>query len=277
MLKSWTFDRLRLVLLDQAVRLALKKRAPRRFPIDGTQDYRSCYFGGTNFAPPIFVVEEIGESHYNGKLYISDSTILRAKIKKRRAAHLNFYSRIDRPTASITYSNATRYLLEQIPYIPELRAFIQRLLIHLQARRVRFHRDRVDLLERLVDTEIERRTDSHWLAYNDGLSSSEWFTKLYGLIAFSKPEGEMKFEEFRILLDSLCDSGELKKNGTNYKICGKAMSTLSEYYVEERRNTATRNQNWILLALTAILAFSSIATLYLDYEHKRTSAEENEK
>ena len=268
MLKSWTYKRIRPFLLNHAVRMTLERKAPERFSVQKTTNLRSCYFGVDYLSPPIFIVDGILEDAYQGRLYISESNVLNAKLKKSAAEKMNFFANVYLPGLTIHYNNASKYIFDQVTRYSIARTKIESFATTIRARWIRFHRNRIDLLQRIIEEETLAQSLNISIETFEGKSDVDWYIELYGYEAFAHHMHQKRWAEFRMFLESFASTGDLIKTGDKYAISGKAISTLHAARREDGRHRDIRRQNMWILILTLILAASSVSAVLIDYTNK---------
>jgi len=67
------------------------------------------------------------------------------------------------------------------------------------------------------------------------------------------------------MIQALLVSGDIEEHRHSYRITGKAINTLSEYEVENRRHTEAINQTTHIKWLTGILAIVGIIQVAIVY------------
>lgn len=84
-------------------------------------------------------------------------------------------------------------------------------------------------------------------------------TAIYTLRFFQHPQRPDVQKKLQLYLDSFVESGELKiKSNSLYKVTGKAIVTLEQFELEERRHADSLKVQGLVLVLTAVIALSAI-------------------
>jgi len=104
---------------------------------------------------------------------------------------------------------------------------------------------RMELIQFMLDEQM-RRTHS-------GISILDLMTKLYSIKWILHPSAEDQEKKLEIYLDSLVESGELRKVNQEYVVTGIAISTLERYEEEERRHIQSVKLQRKMVILTVIL------------------------
>lgn len=106
---------------------------------------------------------------------------------------------------------------------------------------------RGDLLKLLVTEALEGRTEHE---------SLELMTALYSIKWYSHPEGGAVHKRLEFYLDSLAETGELRKVNYKYVVTGQALRAIGEYEEQERKHTENVKMQWrtfwLALAVAAL-------------------------
>lgn len=106
---------------------------------------------------------------------------------------------------------------------------------------------RNDLLKLLVDEALEGRTEHE---------SLDLMTALYSIKWYSHPEGGAVHKRLAFYLDSLAETGELRKVSDRYVVTGHALRAIEEYEEQERKHTENVKMQWrtfwLALAVAAL-------------------------
>lgn len=198
---------------------------------------------------------------------------------------------------SISYTNLKEYRLEEVLRKYKQEKFRYKNLYHylfcvypdvikyhLSAIRMRFEQwafdkknlilpRRVEILRKFANLYKEGETsfdhnDLKEFFFQDGYYSKDALLScIVGeMILISERKCEIE-NEFQLFLDSFVEAGELEKGGIGYKVTGKAVTTLSEYEVEETRHEDNYKIQRSTRLLTAVLALVGIIqTWKIDWE-----------
>lgn len=110
-------------------------------------------------------------------------------------------------------------------------------------------KQRMDLLRFLVQRQLEGSPIS---------SPISLMTNLYSLRWLQHPDRESHQNQLRFYLDSLVDTGELKKTGAKYDLTGEALKAIEVYEEQERKHTENvkiqRRMFWLTLTIVLFTA-----------------------
>lgn len=109
---------------------------------------------------------------------------------------------------------------------------------------------RMELLQFMMNDQLDREHNSIGLI--------ELMTKLYSVKWVLHPHKNEQKNKLELYLESLVDSGEIRKLNNEYVVTGKAISTIEKYEEEERRHTEAVKLQKRMVFLTILLAFIAI-------------------
>lgn len=106
---------------------------------------------------------------------------------------------------------------------------------------------RNDLLKLLVNEALEGHTEHE---------SLELMTLLHSIKWYSHPDAQIVHTRLKFHLDSLAETGEIKKIDHKYIVTGKALRVIEEYEEQERKHTENVKMQWrtfwLALAVAAL-------------------------
>lgn len=130
----------------------------------------------------------------------------------------------------------------KIPYaIIHLRRALERAGTFLYNRRRLVLKQRLDLLTFMIEQAAEGK---------DSFSSLDLMTDMHSIRWVAHPNGESVRSRLELYLDSLVDTGELTKNGIDYRITGHALKLVEERSEQERRHRQGIKIQWFIAGLT---------------------------
>jgi hypothetical protein len=199
-----------------------------------------------SLAPPVFVGRKWTGTQYLDAHTINIEDVLPSQIRIR-----HYYG-----PHTIKYDGLYDYILNGATGSEKFKADFSR-LIHgthkfIFNRKSLVTKSRIELLRFLIDRHIsveDKDKTVHVLMV---------MQELYSVYCHCHPQFEQQKERLRLLLDSFVESGELRSLDSSlcYKITPKAMTTLSNCEIEERRHAenATRQKqlNWLTGALVFV-------------------------
>lgn len=109
---------------------------------------------------------------------------------------------------------------------------------------------RMELLQFMMSDQLDRG--------HQGIVVIDLMTKLYSIKWVVHPSADEQQSKLELYLDSLVNSGELRKVNTEYVVTGKAISTIEKYEEEERRHTEAVKLQKKMVSLTILIAFVAI-------------------
>lgn len=157
----------------------------------------------------------------------------------------------------ITYDTIGSIVFHYITKIIYIRVHIDRFINSTTQyfyNKKKFHtKSRMELLQFMLDKQLKEYGLS-------GFNLFELMIDLYSIRWVSHPSSNDQLEKLKIYLESLQESGEIKKESHNskYKVLGKAIVTLEKYEEEDRRHVRTVKLQRGMLWLTIIIALASL-------------------
>ncbi|MEX0915690.1 MAG: hypothetical protein WD397_08500 [Wenzhouxiangellaceae bacterium] len=107
-------------------------------------------------------------------------------------------------------------------------------------------RKRMKLLRLLIEDHLDRR--------HKGIDSMELMTKLYSIKWVLHPRSSYQHEKVKLYLDSLAETGDVRKVNSTYIVTGKAISTLERFEEEEKRHRQSTWLQALIVILTLLIA-----------------------
>jgi hypothetical protein len=151
--------------------------------------------------------------------------------------------------SEINYDGIVDYLFSRLialPYIKihAIRAFTGADQYFFNKKKL-ITKQRKDLLKVLVTEALEGNSEHEPL---------DLMTALYSIKWFSHPQGKEAHRRLAFYLDSLVESGELKKVNYKYVVTGQALRAIEEYEEQERKHTESVKMQWRTFWLAVAVA-----------------------
>lgn len=153
------------------------------------------------------------------------------------------------------------YILSEFFRQPQFLYLISKLRQKLFNYQTRFRHDRIDLLSKIIELHLSKAEKENGLLFTArSLSVIGLITEVYGSRVYAHPHFKRESARFRLLIDSLAETGDLEKtNSHEFKLNAKAIASISSYEMEERRHRDSIRQNWILVIFTIVMATAAVA------------------
>lgn len=182
-------------------------------------------------------VSHVGESRHA----ISDFKDNQFLIKHYYGPHTIFYESLG--------DYARGYYL-RIPYaFIHLRSSLERAGTFLYNRRRIVLAQRLELLTFMIEQAAEGKSSFNSLDLMTDMHTVRWITH---------PNGESVCNRLQLYLDSLVDTGELKKMNGDYHLTGFALSLIEERSEQERKHKQGIKIQWLIALLTLVTALLTI-------------------
>jgi hypothetical protein len=151
--------------------------------------------------------------------------------------------------SQITYAGVADFLLGRVTAWPYIKIHVVRWLYHIDQylfnKKKLITKQRMDLLKFLVDRALDGKTEHQPLDLMTDLHTMKWYLH---------PQGEQQQQKLEFYLDSLVETGELKRINFKYVVSGQALRTIEEYEEQERKHTESVKMQWRMFWLTLAIA-----------------------
>ncbi|WP_218967616.1 hypothetical protein [Puniceibacterium antarcticum] len=224
-----------------------------RIPLSGLDRLktRNYYTVHLYFNAPMgqIIVEEIDDVSVSILIWNSDdhqsypASIPTSQLADARVEITQYYK-----TNEIRYKSALRFIAADFLHVAQISYYIGYFRQSLFNTRTLARKDRAAILTEIYEEYIKSGETNFTI----------WAVckRNYGERWIFHPQKDELINHHRLLLNSLCESGELAKNAANYTIKAKTITTLSQMSEDERRHKDQINQQktlgWLTLALVVV-------------------------
>lgn len=175
--------------------------------------------------------------------------------------------------ADIRYHGIIDFILNRVTAWPYIQTHAVRIFSafdqYLFNKKKLFTKQRKELLKVLLDHALDGKTEHEPL---------DLMTDLYSLKWFLHPQGEDARRRLEFYLDSLVETGELRKVNHKYVVAGQALRAMEEHEEQERKHTESvrmqRGMFWLtvtIVVLTAVQAGLVTLPPLLDLKSRETA------
>lgn len=165
---------------------------------------------------------------WNGSSYSEEATISISDIDNGNLNITHYYGLSEISYDSI-YSAAWHYVTRLIYLKIRIYRRINSTFQYFFNKKKLVTKKRMDLLRLMMEDQLNRT--------HDGISSISLIAKIYTTRLFLHPNWDELHKRIDLYLDSLVESGELKKVNSDFVVTGKAIITIEKYEEDERRHT----------------------------------------
>lgn len=159
----------------------------------------------------------------------------------------------------IRYSGITDFAIGRTLFLPYIKILsvqsIEALDQYFFNKKKFYTKQRIELLKFLTQRRLDGITSSSAIDLMTGLYSIKWILH---------PDKDSQLKRLRFYLDSLVDTGELRRVDHKYELTGEALKAIEVYEEQERKHTENvkvqRRMVW--LTLTIVLLTGAQAGLY---------------
>jgi hypothetical protein len=239
-------------LLERALKHACEARIPR----SGEKGRRvNCFIVAVDKAgePHLVILSISGDSlgclEYDGSSYAIPRTLPLSQFRPSDFRITHFYG-----LSEIRYFGLLDFAINQLSRWPYFKLFsvkwIDRYAQYLFNKKKLVAKKRIDLLKFMLDKALDGTED---------FDSLDLVIDLYSLRWISHPTSESLRQTLDFYLESLVDTGELRKANHNYRLTGEAVRAIEEYEEQERKHTENVKMQWRMFFLTlAIVALTLV-------------------
>lgn len=234
-------------LLPKLIGKACESRIPR----SGEEGEKvNCYVVALDHeGSPYFVVTGYENGilmglTWDGNSYANEHSIELSELEEFEFHVTHFYGLSDVRYSSI-YDIAWNYVTKLIYIKIHIYRAISSISQYFFNKKKLVTKKRMELIQFMLDDQIDRD--------HVGIGIIDLLTKLYSIRWVLHPSGDDQQRKLEIYLDSLVESGELRKVNHEYVVTGKAISTIERYEEEERRHIEAVKLQRRMVLLTFIL------------------------
>lgn len=242
-----------------SIRRALKRKAPSRFSYSSEVDYFVTILRKEETGEEI-LVEALSDFNVTGLAWAGerfetpiDLPIAELDIWSLRFTRFYGFFKID-------YRNLFDFLRSEYTFHPQRMQLKEWLSQKAYNYRKRFRQDRIEVLRKLVAMHLAEAQKNNGLLFTGSRKSIVGLlSDFYGNRIYGHPNYEEESARFRLILESLAETGEVKKHSMHeFQLSAAAVASISNYELEERRHRDSVRQSWLLLLVTIVMAVAAV-------------------
>ena len=203
-------------------------------------------------APYLIALELYGDQlkciEWNGQRYEIDTTVTLSTIDPSQFHITHYYG-----LSEVRYFGVVDFVIGRltlwpyikIPFVRTLSKFDQ----YLFNKKKLVTKQRVDLLRFLVSQALEG---------HDSFKEIDLMTQLYSIKWVLHPDQDSQRKKLKFYLESLVDTGELRKADHKYFLTGHALRAIEEYEEQERKHTENVKMQWRMFWLALTIVFLTL-------------------
>ena len=265
------FDKIKVLFLRQVLKKVVAAPAPASIPRTGERAEKlNCFWAKLDFKDKDqidFVVDSVIDNGVEGRIWdgasYSSSCCMPDQWLNKTQLNATHYIGVN----TFTYSDPMEFLTYKYFRIPNIEILLNHFLQYLYNSRTPEKTEQIKILKKLVKFTLEADAAVYDLRNNNkGIVSTGILQDIYGNRIFRHPEYLHAVARLNLTLASLIESGDIELTELRYRVKGKALSTISEYELENRRHKYRKSQNNLLLLLTAVLVLTSCFQAYLNWK-----------
>lgn len=186
---------------------------------------------------------------WNGERYAEECSISISEINNGNLKITHYYG-LSEVIYSSLYDLAWNYLFKVAYLKIHLYRYITSAHQYFFNKKKLVTRKRMELIQFMMNDQLDR--------VHNGIGVIDLMTKLYSIKWVLHPSAEEQQSRLELYLDSLVESGELRKVNIEYVVTGKAISTIEKYEEEERRHIEAVKLQKKMVSLTILIVFLAI-------------------
>jgi len=251
-------------LVKSAIKRALKMRAPDVIPLSGIERLR-----GRNYYTVKLYDHKSGDTFYlknvtadglEGAWRSKGNDALPASVPNRYILSLRLEITHYARELELKHRTAVDFFWSGLSMRPKRLVLHHRLSVWIFSKKKLPRQDRIETLTWAYRWTLDQEN------YHAEFSISYFLTFKYGDLIFLHPEIQVLVKHYRLVFESLLDSGEIEKSATGgtFKITPQALATLDAYEDSDRRHKDNIRQQKLLGGLTAALVFVGVAQVWIN-------------
>lgn len=186
---------------------------------------------------------------WNGERYAEEHSLSIDDLNDGKLRITHYYG-LSEVIYSNVYDLAWNYLSKSVYLRIHLYRYISSAHQYFFNKKKLVTKKRMELIQFMMNDQLDRE--------HNGIGVIDLMTKLYSIKWVLHPSADEQQDRLELYLDSLVESGELRKVNAEYVVTGKAISTIEKYEEEERRHTEAVKLQKKMVSLTILIAFVAI-------------------
>lgn len=247
---------LRLKFARSILTRVLSQPCDSRIPRSGEKgEAVNCYVTAIDRgAEPYLIIQGMRDDvlsciEWDGKAYKLEKLIPLAALDLRELRITHYYG-----LSEVSYKGDLDYIFNRAVAWPYIKIhtvlFLSKFDQYLFNKKKLVTRQRKGLLKFLVNQAIDGNADYEILDLMTELHSIKWY---------SHPQGGESQRQLDFYLESLVETGELRKVDYKYRVTGKGLQAIEEYEEQERKHTeSVKVQRWAFWVTVAIAGLTLV-------------------
>ena len=243
--------------IRRALLIVVEKPAPDSIPLSAREKVRKRDYYTAMFEQDVgnrgFLVDAVENHVVRGRWVSRSANPEPATIELIELTTVPLEIRQYLSELEIVYSSPREFVWHHYLHLPRLKLAKELASQWIYARKILLRADRIDILRRLLESDIQER---------DRISTMEMMNDLHGRRWPVHPQALAIYRYTELLLQSLAKSGDLEEQNGAYRVLPKAIETIVIHEVEDRRHQGNvKLQLWVV-GLTLVLAIIGAIQAY---------------
>lgn len=259
-----------LKLLRWALRISLKRPAPRRIPRSGEEGKSvDCYSVDLRTLDGIHCdiqVDSISKNAIIGRFWSGNSYEHSGSLVYNLLGNFEFSAHHFTGLSETRYTSVVDFIFQEtfrVLYIFKFLSKLRQMFFNLKTPQ---RRNRIEILQLLIIIRLMADTDDdiRFQFDENGHSAFEIMKSLYGERIFGHPKYDWLSARLDLTLESLVTSADISERNNKFRAVGKALETISLFEEDNRRHRDRMFLNWVIAFLTLALVIVGVLPIILE-------------
>lgn len=216
-----------------ALKWGLKRKAPSKFSYSPETNYFSSVLANESISQEVLLTAIDRDSFsglaFDGNRFNTEISYPIKDIDSWKLEVVRFYGH-----NRITYSSLKDFLISELTFLPQRLYIKEWMSQRFYNFRTRFRHDRMEILRNMIESHLKDAQKDNGLLFRGNTKSVvDLLSEVYGNRVYAHPNYEKESARFRLILDSLAETGELEKRDMHeFKLNASAVASLSTFELE---------------------------------------------
>lgn len=241
----------KVLLRRGAIRIAVRRPMPERLTYGDRRNNSYQIRLGDHNDDFRFIPKAVLPGGLEGWCFVDDEPRADASLPDAQIPKLLFKIIHHYKEFTITTESPALFILQRLVGYPFFAAWKHRITQFLFNRRRLARQDRIAVLRYIFDQTVENS--------DYRISSTDLPSNIYGMRFWGRDDHDSHLSYYRIVLDSLLASGELRKVEHSYSLSPKAVATLDAHETQQERHQDNVGIQRTIAFVTVVLALLAAA------------------
>ncbi|MBT2131481.1 hypothetical protein [Aliiroseovarius lamellibrachiae] len=164
-----------------------------------------------------------------------------------------------------TFRNPMSFILQEFFKLPLVEIFADRTFQGLFNFRTPTRQSRIKILKKLISQREQNAAERRILLGRDDLTIHMFdiMGLLYGSRIRRHPRYFSMLDHLHLQIEAMVENGEVSYNDQYVHVTGQALLAIAQYEEDNRRHRSEVFRNWVMLALTLVIAVAAWVAIYI--------------